>query len=71
MDAPRDLAEFLAEAGAVVGGSAAFGATLGFLVGSVARDLGRKVDPMLAAESGGRWGGVLGIVALGLRLAGV
>lgn len=64
----RDLADFLAEAGSVVGGSAALGATLAFLAGSAARDLGVwDVEPLRWAEIGAQYGGVAGIVALILR----
>jgi hypothetical protein len=41
----RDLGDFLAEGGAIVGGSAAFGATLGFIAGSIVHDLRPQSDP--------------------------
>ena len=40
-----ELGEFLAEAGAVVGGGAVLGATLGFIVGSLVHDFLPDVDP--------------------------
>jgi len=42
---PRDLGDFLAEGGAVVGGSAALGAAIGCVAGSLAGDLGMGADP--------------------------
>jgi hypothetical protein len=69
---PRDPAELLAEAGAVVGGGAALGGTLWFIGASIARDLGRSnVDPLRAAERGAAYGGALGIALLIGRFAGV
>jgi hypothetical protein len=56
------LGEFLADAGAVVGGGAALGATFGFVIGSLAQDLGVDADPDVWARQGGLWGGVAGIV---------
>jgi hypothetical protein len=60
----RDLGDFLAEAGAVVGGSAALGATLGFIVGSLVHDFRPETDPDLWARRGGLYGGMFGLVAL-------
>ncbi len=57
------LGELLADAGAVVGGGAALGATVFFVVGSVARDLGMNADPEVWPRRGGLWGGLAGIVA--------
>jgi hypothetical protein len=39
-----ELGDFLADAGAVVGGATALGATLGFIVGSVIHDFAPKAD---------------------------
>ena len=63
----RDLADFLAEGGAVVGGSAALGATLGFVAGSFAHDLDERVDPEFWARRCGYFGGLVGLAALVLR----
>jgi hypothetical protein len=62
-----DLGDFLAEGGAVVGGSAAFGATLGFIAGSLIHDFKPSVNPERWARFGGVYGGVFGLVALILR----
>ena len=40
-----DLGDFLAEGGAIVGGGAALGATLGFIVGALVHDVRPKTDP--------------------------
>jgi hypothetical protein len=58
------FADFLAEGGAVVGGGAAFGATLGFIAGSLVHDFRPEIDPDDWARIGALWGGVGGIVAL-------
>jgi hypothetical protein len=58
------FADFLADGGAVVGGGAAFGATLGFIVGSLAHDFRPEVDPDKYARVGALLGGVCGLVAL-------
>ena len=63
----RDLADHLAEGGAVVGGSAALGATLGFVAGSFVHDLDENVDPEFWARRGGYFGGLIGLAALLLR----
>jgi hypothetical protein len=57
------LGDLLAEAGAVVGGGAALGATVGFVLGSLAQDIGVAADPDIWARHGGLWGGVAGLVA--------
>ena len=62
-----DLADFLAEGGAVVGGGAAFGATVGFIAGSLVHDLRPQTDPDYWARRGGLLGGVAGLVALAIR----
>ena len=58
----RDLGDFLAEGGAIVGGSAALGATLGFIAGSVVHDFRPQTDPEYWARRGGLFGGVFGLV---------
>jgi hypothetical protein len=60
----RDLGDFLAEAGAIVGGGAALGATLGFIVGSVMHDFRPATDPNRWTRNGAAFGGILGLVAL-------
>jgi hypothetical protein len=60
----RDLGAFLAESGAVVGGGAVLGATLGFMVGSLLHDFVPGVDPDEWARQGGFFGGLAGLVAL-------
>ena len=60
----RDLGDFLAEGGAIVGGGAALGATLGFLVGTVVHDFRPQTDPDYWARKGAAYGGLLGLVAL-------
>jgi hypothetical protein len=59
-----ELGDFLADAGAVVGGATALGATLGFIVGSVIHDFAPKADPAEWARKGGVYGGVFGLGAL-------
>ncbi len=56
------LGELLADAGAVVGGTAALGATLGFVAGSLVHDLRADVDPDTWARKGGMLGGVFGLL---------
>jgi hypothetical protein len=58
------FADFLAEGGAVVGGGAAFGATLGFIAGSLVHDVRRHTDPEKWARFGALFGGVCGLAAL-------
>ena len=62
-----DLAGVLADAGSVVAGGAALLGTLGFVGGSIARDLGLDVDPIRAAERGAAVGGVFGLAAVIFR----
>jgi hypothetical protein len=77
-----DLADFLAECGAVVGGSTALAGALGLLVGSAVRDLSARspharargwhtTDPVAWATRVAPYGGVLGVAALVFRWAGV
>jgi len=60
----RDLGDFLAEGGAIVGGGAALGATLGLIVGSIVYDFRPQTDPDRWARRCGALGGVVGLVAL-------
>jgi hypothetical protein len=60
----RDLGDFLAEGGAVVGGGAALGAVVGFIAGSLARDFGVEADPDEWARQVGMLGGVFGLMVL-------
>lgn len=62
-----DLGDFLAEGGAIVGGGAALGATLGFIAASLVHDLRPQTDPDYWARKGGLLGGVAGLFALALR----
>ena len=55
-----ELGDFLADAGAVVGGSTVLGATIGFIVGSVIHDFRADTDPEQWAHTGGLAGGVFG-----------
>ena len=55
----RDLGDFLAEGGAIVGGGAALGATIFFVAGSVVHDFRPQW-----ARRGGLFGGVFGLVVL-------
>jgi hypothetical protein len=59
-----DLGHFLAEGGAVVGGGAALGATLGFIAGSVVHDLRPETDPEYWARRGALLGGAFGLAIL-------
>jgi hypothetical protein len=63
----RDLGDFLAEGGAVVGGGAAIGATLGFVVGSIVHHFRPETDPELWARRGALGGGVFGMAVLVLE----
>ncbi len=69
--AATDLADFLADAGTVVGGAIAIGAALGFLAGSLARDLGHDVDVRAWTETIAGFGGVAGLATLAGRYVGV
>jgi hypothetical protein len=60
----RDLGDFLAEGGAIVGGAAALGATVGFIIGSVVQDFRPETDPDEWARRFGALGGVAGLVIL-------
>ena len=59
-----DLGDFLAKNGAVVGGGAALGATIGFVAGSLVHDLRPVTDPEHWARNGALFGGVAGLVVL-------
>jgi hypothetical protein len=63
----RDLGDFLAEGGAVVGGGAALGAALFFVAGSVYHDFRPDADPDEWARRGALFGGLFGLAALALR----
>ena len=56
------LGEFLAEAGAVVGGGAALGATVFFVGASLVHNFGADIDPEVWARRGGLLGGAFGLV---------
>ena len=56
------LGDFLAEAGAVVGGTAALGATVGFVGASLVREVRPDVDPDAWARVGGFWRGAFGLL---------
>ena len=56
----RDLGDFLAEGGAIVGRGAALGATLFFIAGSIVHDFRPETDP----EQWARRGGLFGLVVL-------
>jgi hypothetical protein len=60
----RDLGDFLAERGAIVGGAAVLGATVGFIIGSVVQDFRPETDPDEWARRFGALGGVAGLVIL-------
>jgi hypothetical protein len=59
-----DLGDFLADAGAIVGGGAAVGATISFVAGSVVHDFRPATDPDQWARKGALFGGVCGLVVL-------
>jgi hypothetical protein len=63
----RDLGDFLAEGGAVVGGGAALGAAAFFVAGSLYHDFRPETDPDEWARRGALFGGMFGLVALALR----
>ena len=48
-----DLSDFLADAGAVVGGATMLGATIGFVAGSIVQDFRPETDPERWAQRGG------------------
>jgi hypothetical protein len=60
----RDLGDFLAEGGAVVGGGAALGATVGFIAGSIVHDFRPETDPDAWARRFAALGGTFGLVIL-------
>jgi hypothetical protein len=60
----RDLGDFLAEGGAIVGGGAALGATIGFIAGSVVHDFRPQTDPDIWTRKGAAFGGLVGLVFL-------
>ena len=60
----RDLGDFLAEGGAIVGGSAALFGTLGFVAGSLVHDVRPESDPDEWARKGAAVGGVVGLTVL-------
>jgi hypothetical protein len=60
----RDLGDFLAEGGAIVGGGAAIGATLGFIAGSLLHDFRPQTDPDQWTRNGAAVGGIVGLVTL-------
>ena len=57
-----DLSDFLADAGAVVGGATVLGATLGFVAGSIVHDFWPDADPERWARIGGLFVGTGGLV---------
>lgn len=66
-----DLGSFFLEAGGIVAGAAALGASLAFVVASTLRDLGFDLDPLTFAERGAHLGGVAGLASLVYRGLGV
>jgi hypothetical protein len=62
----RDLGDFLAEGGAIVGGGAALFGTLGFIAGSLVHDFRPESDPEVWAR---KWAAVGGVVGLGILLS--
>jgi hypothetical protein len=62
----RDLGDFLAQGGAIVGGGAA-SATIAFIAGSVIQDFRPETDPDSWARKGAAYGGLVGLVALAER----
>jgi hypothetical protein len=57
-----ELGDWLADAGAVVGGATVLGATLGFVVGSVVHDFRPSTDPDVWARRWAVYGGIVGLV---------
>ena len=81
-DDPPDVADLLAEAGAVVGGGAALFAVLGLVSGSFMRDLASRsrwarsrgwddVDPVRMATRLAPFGGLFGLTSLIVRWTGL
>ena len=81
-DGEDDVADLLAEAGAVVGGGAALFAVLGLITGSLMRDAAQRngwarergwdaVDPVRPATRWAPYGGLFGLTSLTLRWAGL
>jgi hypothetical protein len=62
-----DLGDFLAEGGAIVGGAAAMGGVIGFVVGSIVHDFRPDVDPDAWARTCAALGGVVGLYAVLVR----
>jgi hypothetical protein len=62
-----EVGEFLADGGAIVGGGAVLGATVGFVAGSLVRDFRPQTDPEDWARVLGFYGGVLGMAVLLIR----
>jgi hypothetical protein len=60
----RDLGDFLAEGGAIVGGGAALFGTLGFVAGSLVHDFRPETEPEEWARKGAAVGGVVGLGVL-------
>ena len=60
----RDLGDFLAEGGAIVGGSAALFGTLGFVAGSLVHDFRPESNPEEWARKWAAFGGVVGLGVL-------
>lgn len=57
------IGDYLIRAGAVAGGSTAFGLAIGLVAGAIAQELGCVVDPWkLAAERAAPLGALFGIV---------
>ncbi|MTD47162.1 hypothetical protein GKE82_23455 [Conexibacter sp. W3-3-2] len=67
-----DLADFLAEGGAVVGGAMAIAAAAGLAAAAIARDLGHTdIDQWAWANKSAAYGAVFGLTVVGTRLLGV
>lgn len=69
--AATSAGSFLANAGAVAGGGAVFGATLGYVVGSILQAFGLAIDRRNLAQDGAGLGGFFGICIVVLQAAGV
>ena len=59
-----ELSDFLADAGAVVGGATVLGAACGFILASVVKDFRPQTDPDEWARRGGLYFGAGGLVIL-------